>query len=217
MAIAAKKSRSFLIESFCAEKGHRNSVFRTGPVVKCRKCGTVEGFDRRKPEDAPEAYFLRLGWKLGAGVYMDLCPDCASGKPEKAGKPMKDMKSIAATLQANKPGAPREITREERQRIHAKIGEHYLDTGYDPPWTDRAIAEAEKVPMAWVSAIRDQFYGPEGSNPLFDKFEKDASAFVDSYNELSAVKGQIDALEIMGREIMDMLKKIKQETRGIAR
>lgn len=211
----AKETRTFFVESFLERMPHGGAIRRNGQVVKCRKCEENQGFYRRRPEDSPIAYFTKLGWELGSGVYMDLCPDCADRKPKQTAKVEKQRMSNVTKLETVKAEPPREITREERQRIHAKIGEHYLDSGYHPPWTDRAIAEAEKVPLAWVSSIRDQFYGPEGSNPLYEKFEGEATAFVEAYQELCAVKGQIDALEIMGREIQDTLNKIKRETRGI--
>ncbi|TDR28917.1 hypothetical protein DES43_1544 [Aquamicrobium defluvii] len=215
MATKAAEHRTFFVESFLEDNQLGGLRTLTGPVVKCRKCGAKKGFHRRRPEDLPQDFFKKHGWQLGGGVYMDLCPDCANTKPIKIKEPKKKMASNVTKLETVKAEQPREITREERQRIHAKIGDHYLDTGYSPPWTDRAIAEAEKVPLAWVSEIREQFYGPEGSNPLYDKFEADAQAFVDAYNELCAVKGQIDALEIMGREIKETMDRIKRETRGI--
>lgn len=108
---------------------------------------------------------------------------------------------------------PREMSREDRQRVHAKIGEHYLEKGYDPPWTDKRIAEDLKVPVAWVVEIRDQFFGEEGSNPLYDRFEKEAAAFTDELRRLQVEIDQIKALEVMGQEIAGMLKEIRKEMR----
>lgn len=59
--------------------------------------------------------------------------------------------------------AIRQPTREDNKRIRDE-----LDASYDEPkqrykgdWTDQRLAEALKVPRAWVTRIRDELYGPE--------------------------------------------------------
>ena len=57
---------------------------------------------------------------------------------------------------------PRTPTREDRRRIIEALDTHY-DTKkerYTQNWSDKSLAEALKVPMAWVAEERDRVYGP---------------------------------------------------------
>lgn len=65
---------------------------------------------------------------------------------------------------------PRQMTREDRQIIHAKLSDVYDKGSYVTPWTDARVAADLGVPRAWVSEIRDLMFGPENSNPAFDEF-----------------------------------------------
>lgn len=73
---------------------------------------------------------------------------------------------------SNAPRAaePRAPSLDEKRLINMKLAEVYADGGYVTPWTDQRVADDLGVPRAWVTEIREGFYGPEGSNPLFDKY-----------------------------------------------
>jgi hypothetical protein len=83
-------------------------------------------------------------------------------------------------VEITKPAAPtvvppRTMTREERRKIW-----RYLDEVYDVPntrylddLTDHKVAEALKVPRAWVSEIRDEAFGPDGGNASMEKLHRD--------------------------------------------
>ena len=65
------------------------------------------------------------------------------------------------------PGAsarpPRQMSREDRRLIFAKLEEVYIDekTGYSTGWNDDAVAKDMACPRAWVEEIREQNFGPQ--------------------------------------------------------
>jgi hypothetical protein len=82
---------------------------------------------------------------------------------------------------------PRELGREDRRIINDKLDEVYGREAYKAPWTDAAVAKDLGVPRDWVVQVREQFFGPAGSNPLYDQFlgetehlEKTFRAYADS-------------------------------------
>lgn len=58
---------------------------------------------------------------------------------------------------------PREPTRDENRLIRDKLFDEYDEDRqcYRGDWTDQAIAEALDKPRAWVTSVREQFFGPE--------------------------------------------------------
>lgn len=200
--------RSFPIEQFfLSGRAH------TGPVATCRKCGVKEYFPRTGGTISAQKFFQNKGWELGRSHHMDVCPKCRKPvrkyepKPKAEPAPIIKVETMAAET-------PRTISREDRKRIHEMIGQHYLDVGYEPPWTDKLIAENLKVPQAWVAEIRDEFFGDEGSNDVFDKFRQETAAWMDEWRKLQAVCSQIDALKSLGDELDAMRKKIERDLVG---
>lgn len=57
---------------------------------------------------------------------------------------------------------PRDLNKEDRRLIFAKIDEVYLDKSYSKDWTDKKVAIDLGVPVAWVARIREENFGPEG-------------------------------------------------------
>ena len=55
----------------------------------------------------------------------------------------------------------RQPTREDRRRIVEEISANYTDIGYVGTASDATLAAKLDVPRAWVSAIRDEFFGPD--------------------------------------------------------
>ena len=66
----------------------------------------------------------------------------------------------------------------------------------------QAHCRKPQVPQAWVAEIRDEFFGDEGSNDVFDKFRQETAAWMDEWRKLQALCGQIDALKSLGDEWM---------------
>lgn len=94
---------------------------------------------------------------------------------------------------------PRQMTKEDRRLIFAKIDEVYLDEskGYSSGWSDKKVASDLGVPAAWVKTIREENFGSEGAN-------EDVKALIVEARE---IERQI-------REIDDGLRKsLEQATR----
>ena len=62
---------------------------------------------------------------------------------------------------------PRQMERSEKRIIWLKLDEVYGDetTGYQPGWTDARVAKDLDVALAWVKTVREENFGPVGTNP----------------------------------------------------
>lgn len=143
--------------------------------VACSKCDataeiTTQTGARRLPPDAIARKFRTRGWHIGHTPNKDRCPDCNGSARKKTHQeePMGLQKDTPVIeLRAPKPGAsetaPREITREDRRIVFAKLEEVYVNeaTGYQKGWNDLAVAKDLNVPRAWVEVIRDENFGPQ--------------------------------------------------------
>lgn len=161
--------------------------------ITCAECEAVAYFAHqtgkaRKPPVAAQQNFQNKGWVVGSGPRKDFCPIHAQPAARK-GHGMKE-KSFAAAATAEPPPAS---TVEDRRLINMKLAEVYAEGGYASPWTDQRVADDLGVPRAWVTEIREGFYGPEGSNPLFDQFLAESAALQHMQGEIvEARKGVLD-------------------------
>jgi hypothetical protein len=175
-----------------------------------------EYFPRAGGAISAQKFFQNKGWELGRSHHMDVCPEHKKPvrkyepKPKAEPAPIIKVETMAAET-------PRTISREDRKRIHEMIGQHYLDVGYEPPWTDKLIAENLKVPQAWVAEIRDEFFGDEGSNNELETFRSEAAAWLDEWRKLQDALKQMDALRFLGQGLDDMRKKIERDLVGKVR
>ena len=198
--------RAFPYENIDRE-GQRYSAMR----IECSKCESksyyVQTGTGRKPPIAAEQYFRRHGWRIGNGPRADVCPECQKRKPE-----LKVVKMEQP--QAPKVEPPREMGREDRRIITDKLDEVYDDKAgsYKAPWTDAAVGRDLGVPRAWVSEVREQFFGPEGGNPEFDAFIEQAAPIIAEMKNMAnslrvqserfkELEPRISELERMGRRI----------------
>lgn len=136
--------------------------------ISCACCDAVAYFPyqsgvHRLAADAAKQHFLSKGWAVGGGPEADFCPGHARQSKRKDG---------TATNNSNAPVAakPREMSREDRRIISEKLDEVYGKDAYKGVWTDSAVAKELDVPRAWVAQVREQFFGPEGSNAVFDAY-----------------------------------------------
>lgn len=197
--------RKFIIENFFSSGRAYN-----GPVVTCRKCGTRDYYTVTGGKSSAQKFFQNRGWQLGRGPQMDTCPACQ--------KPDRTQKEKAIVMEPKKEAeAPRIATREDRRRITEKITEHYLESGYQSPWTDKLIAEALKCPVAWVIEVREFAFGPEGTNEELDKFCKSVEALQAMTPDVTDLKRQVDALHTMMTEVVAMKNKIERDLVGTRR
>ncbi|MFK0384972.1 hypothetical protein [Agrobacterium sp. NPDC090273] len=185
--------------------------------ITCDCCGGVAYFPHqtglnRKPPSAATQHFQNKGWVVGNSPRKDFCPIHASPSKRKGQIAMAD---TTATI-ADKP---RDLSREDRRIINDKLDEVYGKEAYKSPWTDAAVAKDLGVPRDWVSQVREQFFGPAGSNPLFDEFltetaridaafaayatscaaaEKAAAAQKQAHADLSK---QMDSFRVLARKV----------------
>lgn len=167
----------------------RGEVRAMAMQITCAHCGAVEFYAfqngvKRKPPIAARQAFQGRGWSVGSGPRKDFCPLHAapasrrekdmSGsilpKSSVAGPSPVAICRVGAEMTQPKAEPPRQMTREDRQIIHAKLSDVYDKGSYLTPWTDARVASDLGVPRAWVSEIRDLMFGPENSNPAFDEF-----------------------------------------------
>ncbi|MBP1841995.1 hypothetical protein J2046_000239 [Rhizobium petrolearium] len=193
--------------------------------IECSSCEAVGFYPQkrlgiRRPPHAITEHFRGMKWSVGSGARKDLCPECARRRKPKKEKVMADM-TAAAKPQADNPRAekPREMTRDDRRIINDKLDEVYGKDCYKSPWCDATVAKDLGVPRDWVAQVRDQFFGPEGSNPLFDEYltARDrldqqfdavttayagiAKAFEEYSKAFSQLREDIGAVRLLGRRI----------------
>ena len=90
------------------------------------------------------------------------------------------------------------MTKEDRRIIFSEIDSHYLDEkrGYDRDWDDVKVAAGLKVSVEWVSAIREDNFGPEKGNGIDEEVEKLRAASAEAQkliDTMRAVWKEMDA------------------------
>lgn len=198
--------------------------------IKCVMCGAVGYFAhqtgaRRKPPIAAQQNFQSKGWHVGRNARGDYCPlhSVPSARKEKTDMVLSVVKSdLPAGSMPIKAEPPRQMTREDRQIIHAKLSDVYDKDRYISPWTDEKVAKDLGVPRKWVSEIRDLMFGPENSNPLFDEFltrvsdlnmamarlDENEKKVEDAFN---TVRKQREKLLVEATELRLMQRRIEKE------
>ena len=137
----------------------------------CTAAASMKATGRSGPApEFAERFFRRQGWELGRKPSDDRCPD----HTKKAKRNAAEHKETA-DMPTNKTPAvaepPRQLGRDEQRIIHAYLQGVYIDeVGYSVGWTDQTVASNLNVPVAWVSEVREQFFGDAGSNPEIDNF-----------------------------------------------
>lgn len=189
---------------------------------KCpRTAAVADNAGKARPMTYFADRFRNKGWRIGARVNAHQCPQCVAGiKTKPALSPAQKRAAFcriadvphAATSTAKpkevtmtaKPAivpqagataaAPRQPSREDKRKIRDALDACYLtDKGvYAGAETDASVAKRLDVPRAWVSAEREDAYGPDAC----EDDGKDAAQL----QALSAAlkKGESDALELAG-------------------
>lgn len=136
-------------------------------TITCVGCRRVDEFVHvgAKPAEAVEQYFRNHGWQVGRTARKDVCPTCQL-QPKKE----KQVKQIEVVPEIVVAQSPRQMDRDDRRLIFAKIDEVYEKESYVAPWSDASVARSLGVPRAWVSQVRDEMFGPAGSNPELDAY-----------------------------------------------
>lgn len=201
--------------SFPIVKVEREGQVRQAAQIECATCNVTAKFastGRSISMEHAARWFRAHGWEVGNGARHDRCPDCQQRQTAKTVSPMPD-KTMAADT-------PREMSREDRRIIFAKIDELYLSdkTGYSPPWTDSAVARDLGVPRAWVSQVREDLFGPEGSNAEFDEFlEQAAPVIADLKNLHRSCTAQLEEARRIAERIEPLERLAKRIEREIGK
>lgn len=161
--------------------------------IQCRKCGAVEklAIPNHGKDPSPEnvaAKFRNKGWSVAARRGHDVCPSCQSRNKAKL-----RVVSESEETQPFHAEPPREMSREDRRVIFAKLNDVYLDEdqGYDAGWSDAKVADDLGVPRAWITAIREENFGAEiiigdGAKALIAEFNdllKEQARFAKDYDK----------------------------------
>lgn len=161
----------------------------SGYSIKCSKCGVSEKIstNNRSGSMPPEGLIARFrakGWIVGNREGSDICPSCV--EKQKKIKPVKE-NNVVELNTAIKAEPPREMSRDDRRVIFAKINDVYLDEkqGYSREWSDRRVAEDLGVPLAWVKTIREENFGIEARNEDVGPIFADAKSLLE---EISVVE-----------------------------
>jgi hypothetical protein len=119
--------------------------------------------------------FTALGWRLGNANGRDECPKCIAKNRAKT-KEMKVLKVVDSAVKE----PPRVMSRDDRRIIFEKLNDTYVDekTGYDSGWSDHRLATDLGVPRKWVEQVREEMFGPIGTNAEMNDFLAQAQALL---------------------------------------
>lgn len=144
-----------------------------GKVVMNSTSGPQCGDDTKESKIAIRK-FEKLGWLVGDKPQHDRCPNCVT-----SGKPAKQVEvKVAHNPDAAAPVDIPKMGREDRRIIFEKLNEVYDTDHYGPGFTDKKVAEGLGCPRSWVRQVRDEMFGPEGSNAEIDETTIEARALI---------------------------------------
>lgn len=190
------------------------SRHRSGIRIQCADCNAEAFFapnsGGRFPPSAAETHFRRDGWTVGKGPRRDFCPKCTAKQAEK------QKGSNVVELPKLKAPEPRSMTRDDRRLIVAEIKGCWDEekARYMDGWHDERIAQTlgSHVPKAWVTEVREDYFGESGSNEQFDELMRKTEAalgdmdridkIVQSVNELvGKTRKQVDDLSLLAKDV----------------
>jgi hypothetical protein len=179
-------------------------------VIKCSRCTTETRFVQRgkdrRPPDAAKQYFANRGWFVGARPSSDICPDCLHKR-----RHLQVVENNDMAVEVPKADEPREMTRMDRRIINDKLDTVYADGSYVAPWSDAKVARDLGVPQQWVAKVRDDFFGPEGSNPEIDRFlEQIEPLMAQAKGYAEQANKQLTATQTLVRSVADLTGRIAE-------
>lgn len=217
-----------------------------GYLVRCSRCAWATHY-RLNPRQSKlagrkaQAHFESLGWEVGPPSGLDVCPRC---RRERRAEQIQTKREVAEMAKIAPPAkiidgelveppatkearadVPRQASLDERRLINMKLADCYADGGYSAPWTDQRVADDLGVPRAWVTEIREGFYGPEGSNPLMDQFLSAHAQIERMHSEYQAerklvledIRKKTDALRQRGDDLDGTLRDLKLLAKRVER
>ena len=127
------------------------SQWRTVARVTCRKCGVSSSLGLSSPggllpPNIITKKFEQKGWEIGANAQWDLCQSCANKEKK---MPVLNVVTPIKPVSTPSETPPREMSRDDRRVIFAKLDEVYLDEkrGYDSGWFKCRIEQGRVVDM----------------------------------------------------------------------
>lgn len=196
--------------------------WRRVAIIRCRECEASESMQISQrsallPASAIAKRFRQRGWLIGSNEHWDTCPECvAKRKAKPVLELIKKEESEMTTVTPIKTPAPSEappraMQREDKRIIFQKLNEVYLDEkrGYDNGWSDLRVSQDLGVPRVWVAQVRDENFGPAGTNPDIEEFKKGLGELQELKNiikkfseqDIPAVLTRIAALEKLANEV----------------
>jgi hypothetical protein len=109
----------------------------------------------------------------------------------------------------------RTMTRGDKTAIYELLKEVYLNenSGYSDDWSDQKLAEKLDVPRAWVSTIRDEFFGEELTSENLRERVKEAHELLAKIRALQPAIDEarklIGLADTMERELAQIAKVMK--------
>jgi len=159
-------------------------------VIHCTACDARLEIASKSKEPLPVDFVVRQadikGWHVGKlNAAKDRCPDCQARyrritniQPRAVTRPITQeptpMTTPTPKLVVAEP--PREMSKDDRRIIFAKLSDVYAVDHYAAGWTDKRIAEDLNVPRAWVEDIRSTFFGEARDNEEVRQFLADLEA-----------------------------------------
>ena len=194
---------------FAVERVMHNAAIVNAHKIECGKCSSRlyvpltgrNGFEFTAPK------FVKKGWTVGKSARTDRCPKCGPKTKTKAPKKEQYLKHDQVSIE------PRELSRDDRRIVYAAVDEHYLGEGegYEPPYTDQKVAAELKVPVAWVKTVREEFFGNEGSNELYEDFlAKAAPVIAEMKNMANSLRVQLETCKKFNDRIAELERLAKK-------
>lgn len=155
-------------------KVKRGDAWKAAQAIRCHRCRAARHVikkERFKSADAIRNMACNAGWKfMKNGKH--ICPSCL----RKDAVQMPD-------------GEAREMTPAEKRKIFRELDANWDEANlrYIDGATDATIAEALSVPRAWVANIRDEDFGPAGTN---EEMERVQTAIANLRHEAKSAKDQ---------------------------
>ena len=173
---------------------------RASAVVRCSLCGKKEHIVSTgrspMPPEAVQKKLMQSGWLIGRRPADDTCPKCIRKAKE----------NKVVTLKP-KPEPVREISRDDRRIIFAKIEDVYEGDGYIAGWTDKRVAEDLGVPKKWVSDMRAEFFGDAAANEEILQFLERVETFEKKWRDAERMIAAIQADAEKLRRDADAIRK----------
>lgn len=200
---------------FQEENQRHGGAFQRVARITCGKCGVSTAVNIKTPTGflVPQAIkerFEHLRWEVGKSHNHDLCPACVLKKRQEK-TALKVVSSTPAPEIAPSIQPPRQMDRDDRRIIFAKLNEVYIDPrrGYDSGWTDHRVATELGVPRKWVETVRVELFGENAGNEDIARFLTEADATVAEGRKILVTMRQfaerIDKLEKMAADFRKLV------------